>query len=153
MSVGDEAIRQLVCQSCLYLDGEDFDAFLSLCAPEFRYQIKVYSPEINKEMIWMDHERKELEALFVALPDHLRLLGKLMRHVSVYLIERNGSGDQASVTSSFVVLHTDPEGKSKLLAGGRYLDSVDVRGETPRLLSRTTRLETRDVGVGWQAPL
>ena len=152
MPVSDEQVRQLVGQACAYLDAEDFDGFLGLCAREFRYQITVYSPEISKKMIWLNHDLKGLEALFAVLPEHVRLLGTLFRHVSVYRIAWEDS-KRASVTSSFLVVHTDPDGQSRLFAAGRYHDTVLVSGDVPRLLSRTVQLETRDIGEGSQVPL
>ena len=151
MAVGDDDIRQLIGQSCLYLDKEEFGSFLSLCSPDFTYQIRVYSAEIRKDMVWMNHDRATLETLMEVLPEHLRLLGTLMRHASVYLIERNG--ERASVTSSLIVMHTDPDGQSRLFAGGHYYDEIDISGENLIFLGRTARLETRDIGIGWQAPI
>ena len=151
MAVGNDDIRQLIGRSCLYLDREDFAAFLKLCAADFTYQIRVYSTEIRKDMVWMNHERAALETLAQVLPEHLRLLGTLMRHASVSMIERNG--ERASVTSSLIVMHTDPDGQSRLFAGGHYHDEIDITGENLLFVSRTVRLETRDVGIGWQAPI
>ncbi len=150
MAVGDDAIRQLIGRSCLYLDKEDFAAFLELCASTFTYRIRVYSTEIRNDMVWMSHDRATLETLIEVLPDHLRLLGTLMRQASVCLVERNGM--RASVTSSLIVMHTAADGQSKLFAGGHYHDEIDISAE-PLLLSRTARLETRDIGLGWQAPI
>jgi methanesulfonate monooxygenase small subunit len=152
-SIDDGAVRRLVGQSCAFLDGEEFDSFLSLCAPEFQYQVTVYSPEIKKRMIWMNHDRKGLASLFRVLPQHVRLLGSLFRHASVYSIDRIGGSDNASVASSVLIVQTDPDGVSKLFAAGRYLDTVSLGGERPLLLARTVQLETRDVGIGSQAPL
>jgi methanesulfonate monooxygenase small subunit len=153
VSIDDRAVRQLVGQSCAFLDTEDFASFLSLCAPEFQYQVTVYSPEIKKRMVWMNHDRSGLSTLFHVLPQHVRLLGSLFRHASVYSIERIGSSNDASVVSSILIVQTDPDGVSKLFAAGRYLDTVRLSGDRPLLLARTVQLETRDVGIGSQAPL
>ncbi len=151
MAVADDDIRQLIGRSCLYLDREDFASFLRLCGPDFTYEIRVYSAEIRKDMVWMHHDRATLETLMKVLPEHLRLLGTLMRHASVYLVERNGR--RASVTSSLIVMHTDADGQSRLFAGGHYYDEIALDGDDLLLLSRTVRLETRDIGIGWQAPI
>ena len=151
MAVGNDDIRQLIGRSCLYLDQEDFASFMKLCAADFSYQIRVYSAEIRKDMVWMRHQRAAFETLAEVLPEHVRLLGTLMRHASVSMIERNG--ERASVTSSLVVMHTDPDGQSRLFAGGHYHDEIDISGENLLFVGRTVRLETRDIGIGWQAPI
>lgn len=152
-SIDDSAVRQLVGQSCAFLDSEDFPSFLALCAPEFQYQIRVYSHEIKKQMIWMNHDREGLAKLFQVLPQHVRLLGSLFRHASVYSIERIGSSNQARVVSSILIVQTDPDGVSKLFAAGRYHDTVHLGEDRPLLLGRIVQLETRDVGIGSQTPL
>lgn len=56
-------IRSLVYQTCQVLDDESYDKYLSLCAPEYQYQITAYSPEIRKEQTWLKHDRKEMAGL------------------------------------------------------------------------------------------
>ena len=153
LAIDHSALQQLIGQSCAFLDSEDFSSFLALCAPEFKYQINVYSPEIRKRMVWMNHDRSGLSKLFRVLPQHVRLLGTLFRHVSVYSAERIGNSNDAAVASTFLIVQTDPDGVSKLFAAGRYLDTVRLGGDRPLLLARTVQLETRDIGVGSQAPL
>jgi methanesulfonate monooxygenase small subunit len=149
----ESAVRQLIWQSCAFLDAEDFPAYLNLCAPEFQYQIRVYSPEIRKQMIWMNHDRNGLAGLFQVLPQHVRLLGTLFRHASVYSIEAAEDSEQAQVVSSLLIVQTDPDGVSKLFAAGRYHDTVRLQGDRPLLAARVVQLETRDIGIGSQAPL
>ena len=36
----------------------------SLCDEGFRYKITTYSPEIRKEMVWLDHDKQGMETLF-----------------------------------------------------------------------------------------
>ena len=55
-----EAVRQLIGRACLALDDADFDTFLDLCATECHYRIRVWSPELDKEMIWLEHDRDGL---------------------------------------------------------------------------------------------
>jgi methanesulfonate monooxygenase small subunit len=153
MGISDDAIGALVYRSCLALDGEDFAAYLALCAPETRYRITNYSPEIRKEVILLNLDRAGLVALFESLPNHLNLPGSLMRHASVYLVERNGKGTAAEVTSSLAVIQTDPEGVSRVYAAGHYHDTVDLTRPNPLITSRTTRLQTRDIGIGTEVPL
>jgi methanesulfonate monooxygenase subunit beta len=149
-----EAVRELIAKSCVALNAEDYTLFLSLCSPEFRYQLLVYSPEIRKEMVWMNYDRRGIEALFTELPHHLHVpLGSLYRHVSVYSISPTDHTENAAVESSVIIVHTGLEGMSKLFAAAQYRDVVNLAGEQPLLASRTTRLETRDIGVGTPIPL
>src|SRR5438270_711605 len=109
-----ELVRELISKSCVLLNAEDYTRFLSLCTPEFRYQLLVYSPEIRKEMVWMNYDRRGIEALFSELPHHLHVpLGSLYRHVSVYSIRPTDRKESAAVESSVIIVHTGLEGVSK----------------------------------------
>ena len=152
MPIDDDAVRALVYRSCLALDAEDFTAYLALCGPDMRYRIVCYSPEIRKDVVLMNHDRAGLAALFESLPDHIALPGKLMRHASVYAIERKRNGTVAAVTTSLLVIRTEPEGLSGVFAAGRYFDTVDVTRPVPMLTGRTVRLDTRDIGIGTVVP-
>ena len=149
----DDEVREVIHRACLCLDREDFDGFLELCAPDFRYQVTAYSPDIRKHMIWLNQDREGLAAMFESLPQHLRRLGTLLRHVSVCIIERDEKSEAASVTSTFLVIHTNLEGQSKVFAAGRYLDTLALGADQALLTSRTTRLETRDLGIGSHVPI
>jgi methanesulfonate monooxygenase small subunit len=65
-----QEIEELVYRTCLALDDRDFKAFLDLCDDGFRYKVTAYSPEIRKEMVWLDHDKKGMETLFTQLPRH-----------------------------------------------------------------------------------
>ena len=133
------------------MNQEDFEGFLSFCAPSFRYRITAHSPEIDKEMIWLDQDYDGLAALLDVVPQHLRHVGRMHRHVTVGVIERDGVG--ANVTSSFLIIDTNLEGQSQLFAAGLYEDRVETEGEaSPRLLHRQVKLETRDLGIGSHVP-
>jgi methanesulfonate monooxygenase small subunit len=151
--VSDQAIRELVYRSCVTLDAEDFDAFLALCTPALHYRIAVWSPDIRKEMTWLEHDYEGMKALLAAVPHHLKRLGTMKRHASVYFIERAADGRLAEVTSSFLVVSTDPEGRSKLYIAGMYHDEVDLSSGRPLLARRRAQLETRDLGVGTHIPV
>ena len=151
MAASDEDIRALVWRTCHAMNEEDFDGFLSFCAPSFRYRITAHSPEIDKEMIWLDQDYDGLAALLEVVPHHLRRVGRMHRHVTVGVIERDGS--EANVTSSFLVIDTNLEGQSQLFAAGLYEDRIETEGEAaPRLLQRRVKLETRDLGIGSHVP-
>ncbi len=154
MSSRNEAVRELIAKSCVWLNGEQYERFLSLCSPDFRYRLVAYSPEIRSEMIWMNYDWKGLSALFADLPTHLHVpLGSLYRHVSVYSIAADEGDAAANVESSVLIVHTNPDGVSKLFAAAQYFDVVSLTNDRPLLVSRTTRLETRDIGVGTPIPL
>ena len=100
MAKDKEAVRELIAKSCVSLNAEDYALFLSLCTPEFRYQLIVYSPEICKEMVWMNYDRRGIEALFSELPHHLHVpLGSLYRHVRVLRVLHARLGRQVAVES------------------------------------------------------
>ena len=155
MSESDDDIMRMLHQSFLRLDDEDYDAYLELCAPGFRYRITTYSPEIRKELVWLDHDRQELADLFHNIKNHVRLPGRFFRHGHVYLISRNGgSGNEVvQATTSMVVHYTDPEGCSRIFALCRYHDDIDLSTGTPLLASREVRLETRQLGTGSHIPM
>ena len=86
------AVEELVYRSCLALDAKDYKAFLALCDDDFRYTISTYSPEIRREMVWLDHDRKGMETLFTNLPRHNSDHSPLTRHATVYTVEEKGAG-------------------------------------------------------------
>ena len=152
MSISRDAATNLISAACQYLDDEDWDAFLDLCDPAFRYRITVRSPEIKREMIWFNQDYAGLRDMFSVIPEHLRRLGTLLRQVSIGHIEQRAP-DMAQVTSTFQCIHTDLEGRSNLLAVGRYLDDVRATSGGLRLAARNTVLATRDLGVGSHVPI
>jgi methanesulfonate monooxygenase subunit beta len=152
-TIDDRMISEVIYRGCLALDAGDFDGFMRLCAPELRYQVTVFSPDLRKEMTWLSHDHAGMTSLLAAVPHHLVRLGTLKRHVSVYLIDREPAGSVAKVTSSFLVVSTDPEGRSRLFATGMYFDEVNTGGAVPLLAGRRVQLETRDLGIGTHLPL
>ena len=82
-----QAIEELVYRSCLALDARDFKAFLDLCDAEFRYSITTHSPEIRRDMVWLDHDRKGMETLFTNLPKHNSDHPPITRHATVYTVD------------------------------------------------------------------
>lgn len=153
MSSSDDAVRELIYRSCSCLDTHDFDGYVALCAPAFRYRIVVHSPELRKEMIWLNHDRDGLAALLAAVPRHLARLGSLQRNATVYTIERDGNGGPARVVSAFSVFDIDNEGRPSVFAVGRYHDRVDEGGARPLLAARDVRLASRDLGIGSHVPI
>ncbi len=150
----NERIRELIYRSCLLLDQNDFEAWLDLCGPEFHYTIATYSPEIRREMIWLDHDREGLVSLVRMLPRHNSDLTPLARHAVVYTIDHDPRAGEARVVTSVTIYATALEGgETSLWALGRYHDTVGLAGGAPRFKRRVLRLETRSLGIGKHWPL
>lgn len=146
----EKAARDLVYRSCLALDDMDFTSFLDLCHADFRYLISTYSPELRKDIIWLDHDKSEMTTLFDVLPSHasdnlLRL--DLSRHVTVYTVDHAADGGPASVVSAPQVYTTTLDGGvTELLGVAKYTDTIAFDGAAPLLLAREVRLKTRMLG-------
>jgi methanesulfonate monooxygenase small subunit len=144
-------IEELVYRSCMALDERDFKGFLELCDPGFRYKVTVYSPEIRKEMVWLDHDRRGMETLFTNLPRHNSDHSPLTRHATVYTVDLDS--EKASVVSALQVFKTQLDGgATELFAVGRFHDTVKLNGAGPKLAQRVVRLETRLLGYGYHIP-
>jgi methanesulfonate monooxygenase subunit beta len=150
--MSNDDIARMVYATAVKMDAEDFKGFLRQCTEEFRYTIRTYSPELGQEMTWLDHNRKGMQDLFAMLPQHVRMKGRFKRHVTVYSVDRD-QDDRARAHSSILLVHTEPDGTSKLFAAGQYEDVIDLSGDTPRLHQRVVRLETRDLGPGMHIPV
>jgi methanesulfonate monooxygenase small subunit len=144
-----KAVEELVYRSCLALDAKDYKAFLALCADDFRYTISTYSPEIKREMVWLDHDRKGMETLFTNLPRHNSDHSPLTRHATVYTVDEKGAA--LEVVSALQVFKTELDGgATELFAVGRFHDTVSA--PDLRIAKRLVRLETRLLGYGYHIP-
>ena len=147
------AIEELVYRSCLFLDDKKFTEYLSLCDEGFRYSIAAHSPEIRKDMIWLDHDKPGLTTLLTQLPRHNSDHSPLTRHATVYTIDAGAAADEAQVVSALQVFKTELDGGvSQLFAVGRYVDTVKINGGAPKLLKRVVKLDTRMLGIGYHIP-
>jgi methanesulfonate monooxygenase subunit beta len=147
------AIEELVYRSCLALDASNFKAFLDLCDESFNYTIGAHSPEIRKDMVWLDHDKAGLQLLFNNLPRHISDHSPLTRHAIVYTVEYAAEQGRANVVSALQVFKTSLDGgATELFAVGRYLDTVKVDAGPPLLLKRVVRLQTRQFGFGTHIP-
>jgi methanesulfonate monooxygenase small subunit len=147
------AIEELVYRSCLLLDAGDFKAYLALCDDGFRYMVTAHSPEIRKDMIWLDHDKAGMQLLFSNLPRHNSDHSPLARHAHVYTVEPAADGKSADVVSTLQIYRTTLDGgATELFAIGRYLDTVSLEGDKPRLSKRIVRMETRQFGFGYHVP-
>ena len=146
-----QAIEELIYRSCLALDAREYKAFLGMCENDFRYTIATYSPEIRRDMVWLDHDRKGMETLFGNLPKHNSDHSPLTRHVTVYTVEIDG--DVANVVSALQVFRTLLDGgATELFAVGRFHDTVKLDGADAKLARRLVKLETRLLGYGYHVP-
>jgi methanesulfonate monooxygenase small subunit len=147
-----QVIEELIYRSCLALDTRDYKAFLDLCEKEFRYTITTYSPEIKRDMVWLDHDRKGMETLFANLPKHNSDHSPITRHATVYTVDLDSSKN-ASVVSALQVFRTQLDGgATELFAVGRFHDTVKLDGAGAKLARRVVRLETRQLGYGYHIP-
>jgi methanesulfonate monooxygenase small subunit len=146
-------IEELIYRSCLALDDKDFKGYLNLCDDGFRYTITTHSPEIRKDMTWLDHDKKGMELLFNNLPRHNSDHSPLSRHATVYTVEVDEAAKQAKVVSTIQVFKTSLDGgATELFAIGKYLDTVNLEGASPKLLNRSVKLDTRMLGIGYHIP-
>ena len=147
------AIEELVYRSCLALDAGDFKAYIALCDDGFRYTVTAHSPEIRKDMTWLDHDKAGMQLLFNNLPRHNSDHSPLARHAHVYTVEAAADGKSADVVSTLQIYRTTLDGgATELFAIGRYLDTVSLEGDEPRLSKRIVRMETRQFGFGYHVP-
>lgn len=146
-------IHDVIYQTCLLLDDKNFNAFLDLCDEGFRYSITTHSPEIRKDMIWLDHDKKGMQTLFTQLPRHNSDHSPITRHATVYKVDVNEDRKEASVVSALQVYKTELDGGSTVLfAVGKYVDTIKLDGGKPRLAKRVVKLDTRMLGLGYHIP-
>ncbi|MEY4508762.1 MAG: methanesulfonate monooxygenase subunit beta [Pseudomonadota bacterium] len=149
------AVEDVVYTGCLLQDQLAFSAWLELTAPELTYRITAYSPEIRRDMTWLEHDRAGLIALFELLPKHHVNHAQWQRHATVYQVTVESPTTLRAVTS-LVVHHTVLDvgdahvdaGATSVFAVGRYLDSFRLEQGRWLLSERTVRLETRQLGIG-----
>jgi methanesulfonate monooxygenase subunit beta len=147
------AVEEVVYRSCLMLDERDFEGFLALCTADFRYTVRAYGPEIRREMVWLDHDRAAVEALFRTLPRHHSDPSPLTRHATVYTVALNQAKTQAAVVSALQVFRTSLDGgATSLFAVAKLYDTVAIDGGEARLAARIVRLDTRELGIGSHVP-
>ncbi len=137
----------------MLLDEKDFNGFLAVCDPQFHYAITTYSPEIRKDMIWLEHDKAGLKLLFDNLPKHNSDHSPLTRHGTVYTIKEEPTQGSAKVVSALQVFKTSLDGgATELFAVGKLYDTVKLDGDKPLLVDRNVKLETRMFGFGYHIP-
>ncbi len=148
-----QAIHELIYRSCLTLDEKNVKAYLDLCDPGFHYTITAHSPEIRKEMTWLEHDKAGLQTLLTQLPRHNSDHSPLTRHATVYTVQYDDDNKQASVVSALQIFRTTLDGgATELFAVGKYHDTVKLNGDASKLLKRVVKLDTRMFGFGYHIP-
>ena len=146
----EKAVRELIARTCLAMDDYDFYAYLDLCHPDFRYVISTYSPELRKDIVWLDHDKAGMKTLHDVLPLHasdhyLRL--RMSRHVTVYTVDYGDNDTRAATVSGLQVFNTAKDGGVTDLMGiAKLYDTVALENGNAFLLSREVRLDTRMLG-------
>jgi methanesulfonate monooxygenase subunit beta len=155
------AVRDLIYRAALLLDAERFKDWLALCAEDFTYRIQTYSPEIRKQMTWLEHDMPGLRTMIAMLARHNTDHGQLSRHVSVYAVTLEDSGTEASAVSSFICHRTMLDGvnshldagETQLFLVGKYHDRFRLADGRPLFRDRTVFLETRRLDKGSHYPI
>ena len=146
----EKAVRELIARTCLTMDAYDFNSYLDLCHEDFQYTITTYSPELRKDILWLDHDKVVMKTLLDVLPLHasdhfLRLT--MSRHLSVYTVDYSDADTRASVVSGLQVFNTAKDGGvTELLSVAKYFDKVALEDGKASMLSREVRLDTRMLG-------
>lgn len=158
-----QQVHELVYESCLLLNAEDWKGYLTLCDPNhFRYRIVNFSPEIRREQCWMDRDFKGLKALLELLPKHNSDHSALTRHATVYKVALGENENEVLATTLLTIYRTQLDGvnshfesgQTSLFAVGKYEDRIRLGNgaESARFLSRTVRLDTRQIDIGSHYP-
>lgn len=154
-------VRNTIYRAALALDDQRWEDWLEMCAPEFHYAIKSFSPEINKDMIYLQGGFKDMDSLVRMLPKHNTDHSPLHRHTSVYTVDIAEDGKSAKAVSSVVFYqnmldginsHID-SGESRLFLVGKYIDTFKIEDGTAKFVEREVRLDNRRLDKGSHWPL
>ena len=155
------AVRETIYRATLALDDQRWEDWLALCSPDFHYAITSFSPEINKDMIYLQGDYKDMENIVRMLPKHNTDHSPLHRHASVYTVDVADDGRSAEALSSVVFFqnmldgtnsHID-SGESRLFLLGRYIDTFKVEDGIATFVKREVRLDNRRLDKGSHWPL
>lgn len=154
-----ENVKNTIYEACIALDDQQWLDWINLCAAEFQYAIKAYSPEISADMTYLGGDRDHMESLVNMLPKHNSDHSPLKRHTVVYQVKVADDGKSASARSSVAVYQTQLDGinshvdsgESRVFIVGSYHDEFSVDGDDVKFTKRDVRLDTRrlDKGTHW----
>lgn len=153
MNANRTAVEELIYASCMAMDEADYRSFLGLCESDFEYKLSAWSPEIRRDMTWLDHGRPEIEDLFNTLPKHNSDHAPLTRNAVVYKVAFDDARQEADVVTAVQIYKTALNGgATEVFAVGKYYDTVSLKNGAPRLARRHVKLDTRDLGWGYHVP-
>ena len=147
--------EDVIYQGAALLDAGQFESWLEGTSAGFRYSIHAYSPEIRRNMVWLDHNRAGLHALFELLGKHHVDHATWFRQAVVQRVTSPNPETLEAITQ-LVVFQTVVDvgdahveaGSSKLFALGRYHDRLVLEGGRWLLDAREVHLDTRQLGIG-----
>ena len=156
------SVRELIGEATIQLDAENWKGWLNLCTENFLYSITSFSPEINKDMIYMRMDKKELVDMTDMLPKHNTDHSPLTRHTSVYRVTVDETPGSISAYSAVTVhqhlldginSHID-SGESRLFLVGEYLDEFILdENQAPKFKNRELKLRNRRLDKGSHWPI
>ena len=160
-SAAVEAVKDAIYRACLHLDEQEWNAWLEQCADDFQYAIKAYSPEIRNDMTYLSGSRDEMVTMTEMLPKHNTDKSPLSRHATVYTVDVNEDGSEATAVTSVAIYQTYLDGTSShvnagsthLFASGKYYDRLRLDNGSAKFVERITRLDTRRLDRGSHWPL
>lgn len=148
-----ELVESVVYKTCMALDDKNFDAYLALCDDAYDYKITATSPEIGRDMTWLQHDKAGMKAMLEQLPRHNSDHSPLTRHATIYSVDYDRDASEADVVTALQVFKTALDGgATELYAVGKMYDRVKLNGESAVLVSRNIKLDTRELGIGHHLP-
>lgn len=146
-----QAVRDLVQRTAALLDQEKFDDWIGLFDEQAIYELRAYSTEIRRWMIWQHSDRETLAKMLQEVSEHVRDPAQ-RRHVVGYpLVELDG--DQGQVQSPFALFRTHSDGQSSLYMVGNYDDRVVKRSSVWLYASHTVVVDTRMLDMFTHIPV
>ncbi|HKU44734.1 MAG TPA: hypothetical protein VJR89_41525 [Polyangiales bacterium] len=149
------AAEELIYTGTGLLDERRYDDWLQLTSSSFHYRIGAYSPEIRKEMTWLEHDREGLRAMFELLGKHHVDHALWFRQAVVQHVAQEAP-DTLRVLTRVVIYQTVVDvgdvhvesGSSRLFALARYHDRLALENGSWLLSDRFAQLDTRQLGIG-----
>jgi methanesulfonate monooxygenase small subunit len=147
--------EDLIYRGAALLDERRFDEWLQLTAAKFHYRIGAYSPEIRREMTWLEHDRAGLRTQFELLGKHHVDHAIWFRHAVVQEVTQEGPETLRAITRLAIFqtavdvgdVHVE-SGSTRLFAVARYHDQLVFEQGRWLLADRYARLDTRQLGIG-----